>query len=136
LKADPERYAHYLNYVNRWREAHPDYQRLWRERHPETRNAARKSFIAAWKAAQPERQRDYARRWNLKHGIKVGSREKWLSHDQNLQKMRETPQPFSAKRSELHVGITHGGARNLFRILTAAGNIQVVRKEHWARLYL
>jgi hypothetical protein len=133
LKADPERYARRLNNVKRWREAHPNYQRLWRRRHPE-QYAARKSYIAAWKAAHPERQREYSRRWNLKHNIKVGSR-KWLTHDESLQKMRGIPQPFSAKQFALQNGITHGGACNLFRTLTAAGKIQVVRKQRWTRLY-
>ena len=134
LKADPERYARYLNNVKRWNKAHPQDHRRWRERHPE-QYAAHKSYVAAWKAAHPERQLEYTRRWKVKQGIKVGSREKCLSHDQSLQKMREIPQPFSAKQFALHIGITNGGACNLFRALLMAGSIQLVKKERWTRLY-
>jgi hypothetical protein len=103
-------------------------------RHPVSQNLARKSYIAAWKAAHPDRQREYSRRWKLKQGRKVGSR-KWLSHDESLQKMREIPQPFSAKQFALHTGITHGGACNLFKALKEAGKIQVIKKLRWARFY-
>jgi len=133
LKADPVRYARHLNNVKRWRQAHPDYHRRWRTKHPE-HYAARKGYIAAWKAAHPERQREYTRRWKLKQGITVGGR-KCLTHDESLRKMREIPQPFSAKQFALHIGITHRGACNLFKALTAAGKIQVTKKERWARLY-
>jgi hypothetical protein len=77
LKADPERYARHLANAKRWRDAHPanakrwkdahpDYQRLWRERNPGSTNAARKTYIVAWKATHPERQREYSRRWRMK----------------------------------------------------------------------
>jgi hypothetical protein len=133
LKADPLRYARHLNNVKRWRQAHPDYHRRWKTRHPE-QYAARKGYISAWKAAHPERQREYERRWKLKQGITVGGR-KCLTHEESIQKMREIPQPFSSKQFALHVGITHRGACNLFKTLTAAGKIQVVRNQRWARLY-
>lgn len=100
---------------------------------PTEQIAARKRYIAAWKAAHPERQREYNRRWQLKRSIKVGGK-KWLIHDQSLQKMQELPQPFSAKQYALHVGITHQGAGNLFKTLIVAGKIKVVKKEGCARL--
>ena len=100
---------------------------------PAEQIAARKSYIAAWKAAHPERQREYNRRWQLKRRIKVGDK-KWLTHGQSLQKMQELPPPFSAKQYAVHVGITHQGACNLFNTLIVAGKIKVVKKEGCAQL--
>lgn len=100
---------------------------------PTEQIAARKSYIAAWKAAHPERQREYNRRWQLKRRIKVGDK-KWLTHGQSLQKMQELPPPFSAKQYAVHVGITHQGACNLFNTLIVAGKIKVVKKEGCAQL--
>ena len=133
LKADPERYARYLNNVKRWNEAHPRDHRLWRQRHPE-QYAAHKSYVKDWKAAHPERQREYSRRRRLKQGFKVGSKP-WLTHDESLQKMLELPPPFTARQFAILVGITHGGACNLFKALVMAGSIRIVGKERWARLY-
>src|SRR3974390_2314143 len=111
-----------------------EHQGVKAEAPPRSQNLARKSYIAAWKAAHPERQREYTRRWRLKQGVKV-SKRKWLTHAESLKKMQEIPQPFSSKQFAMLTGITHGGACNLFNALIAAGKIQFVKKLQCARFY-
>jgi hypothetical protein len=134
LKADPKRYARYLATAKRWRKAHPDYQRLWAQSHPQSHSLARKAYVAAWKAAHPERQAEYARRWRKRRGMNVSGKKR-LRHDESLQLMHGFAQPFSTRQFALHVGITCGGACNLFRTLAAAGKLYVVRQEGKVRLY-